>query len=327
MSATAARARLAGKVAVAKGGDIKPLGHIIWFSVPDEGVSLNRLKKRWGLAGLELGVLPKDPKAVDAFKRAVREQEGRKVHGDRTVETDVRDVLENAEDVIYQVSRVVRDAQERLVEYPKALRVWYSKVTADIQGKKLGDTPTREALDMLNEIQEAFEKNGKQITGAKVRSLVRSYIKEDTDEQAGTIGLSGENLRGKAGGVYFVLDKFTPDLEKLAEFLEELYTPKGRAYMHMVPLADGASERELIRRHHVTNCMDEMQEAIGEVRELLREDRERGVRSNVAAHHWSKLQRFRRRAAAYNEALHEEQEELNTHLELLNRQLRKLTGV
>lgn len=326
---------LRGKVAVAKDSGVKPLGYICWFSVPDEDVSLRRVKNKWGMAGLDIGVLPKDPRAVDAFKRAVRNQQGirRDAQAGTVTETVVHDVLENADDVIYQLTRVVRDEAEQVVEYPKAMKVWYSKVTGELDFRPLKEERPElrikkvDLLPIMDAIQFDFEQASKKITGAKVRTLVRQYIRETSDEQSGVVGLSGENLRGKAGGVYFVLARYEEQLESLSEFLDELYTP-GRAYMHMVPLADGASERELIRRHHTTNCVTEMEAAIGEVRDLLTADRTspgtRAIRSNVAQHHWNKLQQFRRRAAEYANVLTEEQEELNAHMELLNRQLQKL---
>jgi hypothetical protein len=334
---TATPQRLTGMVAVSKDSKVKPLGYVCWFSVPDESVKLSRLRRIWQLAGLDPKPLPKDQRAVNAFKRAVREQEKLGTFTDSAtglrVETDVRDVLENAEDVIYQITRVVRDKDNRAVEYPKALQVWYSKVKDEIDFKVIvpkGVDPkaanlTRQALlGVMESVQELFDANTKAVTGAKVRTLVRSYVKNDEDETLGSVGLSGENLRGKAGGVYFVLAKHADKLESLADFLDELYEPQGRAYLYTVPMADGATEREMIRRAHVANTVAEMDEEMEAVRQLLRDGRDREVRSNVKSHHWNRLQALRRRAAEYAEALKDEQEDLTTRLDVLHNQLRKL---
>lgn len=319
--------RLKGMTAVSKDSKVKPLGYIIWFSVPDENVSLRKLRKVWQLAGLDPAPLPRDQRAVNVFKRAVRDLEKTGTFTDQKTglrtETDVRDLLENADDVIYQVTRVVRDSKEQLVEYPKAIRIWFSKVTGEIGFKPLEGFPRSQALDLASHIQDEFERNQTTVTGAKVRTLVRHYIKEDSDEQSGVVGLSGENLRGKAGGVYFVLARYADQIESLAECLAELYS-QGRAYLYAVPLADSKTEREMIRQRHVANTIEEMEAEMQDVSNLLREGRDRGVRSNVASHHWNKLQAFRRRAAQYAEALHDEQESLQDHLEVLNRQLKKL---
>lgn len=324
-------------IAVSKDSGVPVLGYIVWFSVPDEDVSLRRVRRLWQLSGLDAKPLPKETSDINAFKRAVRQEEGRvRLSDGNIIETDVRDIPTNDATITYQVSRVVRDRDEKIVSYPKALRVWYNKQLNTIDFAVLGDVPRREVLPMMESIQARYEENGKTITGAKVRGLVRSYIKDDDDEQAGMVGLAGENMRGKAGGVYFVLAKYADQLEGLTEFLSELYEhhvrPGGgqgaapRAYLYTVPVADGATEREMIRRQHAANSIAEIESAIGEARELIRDDRKREIRDNVKKHHFLKLERLRRHAAEYSSALQEEQDDLTLHLDLLNKQLRKLLG-
>lgn len=312
-----------------KKGKMKPLGFICWFTVPDEAVKLPRLKKQWILAGLDPRSLMKDPKARDTFKRAMREQEKRTREYDNenrrwiVTETNVTDVVETPDEIVYQISRVVRDTEGRKVDFPKAMLAIFNKHGHDINFKPLGEVPRRELLPMMDEITDYYESHAETVTGAQVRTMVRNYIRNDFDEEAGQVGLSGENMRGKAGGVYFVLARHGEDLDRLSDFLEEMY--KGsRGYLYSVPMADSASERELIRRHHVGNTIEEIEQEIGEVRNLLRADRDRGVRSNVAQHHWNKLQQLRRRAAQYAEALEEEQEDIHAKAEMLQKQLRQL---
>lgn len=316
------------KESVAK-GKVKPLGFITWFTVPDESQRLPKVKKNWMIAGLDPRVLPSDPRAKDTFKRAMREQETRTRAFNNTsrqweiTETTVKDVVETPEEIVYQINRVTRDTNERMVEFPKAMLVIFNKTSFDIKFKKIGDIPRAELLPMMEAITTYYEGNAKTITGAQIRTVVRNYIKDDFDEQANKVGLSGENMRGKAGGVYLVLARHREQLDALADFLSELY-PDGRAYLYSVPLADGATERELVRRHHVANTVSEIQSEIAAVRELLQGDRSRAVRSNIVEHHMTKLQMLRRRAAQYSEVLQEEQEDINSMAEMLNDQLKAL---
>jgi hypothetical protein len=327
--ATATAPRLKDMMAVSKDSKVKKLGFITWYSTPDQDVSLRRLRRLGGLAGLPVEMFPKDIRAADAFKRTVRGQAGIKRDGSVVTETDVRDVLENSEDIIYQVTRVVRDAEERVVIYEAALRVWFSKVTGEIGYKPLGDVPKSEVLPIMQEIDEEFEAKGKTVTGAKVRSIVRNYIKGEFDEQMGVHGLSGEPLGGadgRRGAPYFVLVKFEAELESLSMLLEKLYEPEGRAYLRTTAMADGRSEREMVRAAHTANCVEEMEAAIVDAAKLLQGERKRDVRTNVEEFHWNRLAQFRRRAAQYADVLKEEQDEVNAKLGLLNKQLRKLTG-
>src|SRR5437763_8896937 len=103
--------RLKGMVAVSRNSGVKPLGFIVWFSRPDEDIKPSRLRRQWVKSGLDPKPLPPSQKSVNAFKRAVRAQEGVSTNdqdGTKT-ETDVREIQENSELVEYQVSRVMRD--------------------------------------------------------------------------------------------------------------------------------------------------------------------------------------------------------------------------
>jgi hypothetical protein len=137
-------------------------------------------------------------------------------------------------------------------------------------------------------------------------------------------GLSGENLRGKAGGIYFVPAQHAGELESLSNALTELY--HGRAYLHAVPLANNETERAIIQRHHLENTKRELREATGEARGLLTGDRERAPRSDVIANHWARLKQIERRAVKYRDMLKEEDEEVLAMADTLRTQLRKLVS-
>jgi len=327
-TATATPSRLKGMVGVDDDFD-NPLGFIVWFSVPDEDIRLSRLKREWLVAGLDGTPLPKDQKAVNAFKRAVRSLEGiYRNEQDKTItHTDVREVTENAEEVIYQVSRVVRDLKGMVVNYPKAVRISFTKDDEAVHDKPLGEVEFTDYQEIMNQFHAAYDGASKTVTGAKVRTLVRQYLRNDRDEEDKLVGLSAENLRGKAGGVYFVLAKHQGELERLASCLWTLYKPEGRAYLHTVPLADTATQRELIRRHHVENALADSREVVTDVAELLRDNRKRGVRENVIKFQWRRLERARMRAAEYSAALGEEQAEVQNALDNMHKQLRKLVRI
>lgn len=310
-----------GMVAVSGGKGVKLLGHLTWFSIPDEAVSLRRLKTMLAAHGLPPTLAPKDTKAIDTFKRAMREQEGRHRNG-VIVETTVALADETPEDCVYQISRITRDLDERTVDYPKAMRVIFNKRDEKISYNALGGVARSEVLPMMQAIDDFYEKNSTRVTGARVRTVVRNYLRSEPDEQRGIDGLSGENLRGKAGGIYFIPVRHVDQLTAMSEMLAELY--HGRAYLHAIPMADSASEREIIRRHHVANTQQEMREAMAEAKALLSNDRERAPRSDVVANHWSRFNALKRRAATYAQILQDEQEDVNDMGAILEKQLKRL---
>jgi hypothetical protein len=317
MMPTTTPPRLQGMVAVSRNGRVKPLGFICWFSVPDEDLKLSRLRRQWVKGGLSDKPLPPAQKSVNAFKRAVRQQEGITVNetdGTKT-ETDVRDIRDTSEMVEYQVTRVVRNLKEHRIDYEAAIRVWFVKKDSagnpveTLDFRPLEGVRPKEAHEIMRAIEEAYADQSEKVPGAKVRTIVRGVLKDVPDDN--TFGLEGENLRGKAGGIYFVFAKYEHDLERLANVLWTLWPgAEGRAYLHMVPLADGASEKELIQRHFKMNALEDFKEIAEQVAELRRGDRKRDVRSNVVKHHVDRLAAAKQRAMAYADALSMEQKEI-----------------
>jgi hypothetical protein len=334
-TATQTPPRLKGMVAVSKNSGVKPLGYIVWFSIPDEDIKVSRLRRQWVVkGGLDPRPLPPSQKSVNAFKRAVRAQEGTSTNekdGTKT-ETDVREILENGELVEYQISRVTRDLGEHRIVYQAAIRVWFTKATEEIDMRPLGDVPTREAFAIMDAIKAAYDAASETVPGSKVRTIVRHVLKDEPDDNP--VGLSGENLRGKAGGIYFVLARHQYDLERLSTVLWGLFPgPSGRAYLHMVPLADGASERELIRTHHAMNSIGEIDEAMFDLAKLLREDegskaagtgRKRAVRDNVLKHHTDRVEKLGLRLTRYADALDGEVSDVQKRFGALQKQMAKV---
>lgn len=311
-----------GVIAVGEDTSVTKLGRIIWFSVPDEPVGLRALKKALGVNGLPLSLAPKDTKAINVFKRAMREHEGRTRTNGHFLDTDVAQVEETPDHCIYQVSRLVRDLDEVVVNYTKLLRVTFTKHDEDVNFNILTAGSRSEAVPIMESVQDFMDKNGGKVTGAKVRGIIRSYVREEPDESRNIEGLSGENLRGKAGGIYFVPERHFEEVKALSGMLHELY--KGKAYLHAIPLADGKGERELIRAHHTANVKQEMVEMVGELRGLLSPDRERQPRSDVVANKWAQYHALQRRAAKYAEIIQEDVEDIKEAARIVQKQLDRL---
>lgn len=309
-----------GLVAVAKNSGVKPLGHIVWWFLPDGDLPLRTLRTEWEKAGLDPRPLPKDTRDSDLYRRAIRGEEGRKEnHDGLIIETDVRDIPTNDSYITYQVSRVIKDAANVMVEYPRALTTRYDRFTSEITFSKQADDGVAEA--MIESIKERYAKNQRTITANRLRSLIREFLVNDADDKAGIGGLSAESMR-PSGGVYFVLDRHAKALEALGEFFSAMY-PDGDAQLCSLPMADGASEREMVRRSHVANSIAEIEAAITDGRNLL-QDRKRAMSDSTRQHHFQKLARLQRHAADYAQALQDEQADVTSHLTLLSKQLDKL---
>lgn len=339
-TATTPRA-VRGMVAISRNSNVKPLGFVCWFSVPDKDLKISRLRQHWVRGGLSDKPLPPAQKLVNAFRRAVRNQEGIVINekdGTRT-ETDVRIFQDDSRRIEYHITRVKRDLNASRLVYQGAVRVWFDKrdehdnIIEKMDHRLLGEAPPREAHEMVRAIEADFDAATETVPGSKVRTMVRHVLKDEPDDK--TFGFGGENLRGKAGGIYFVWAKYEHDLERLSEVLDGLYPARdGQAYLHMIPLADGNWERELIAKHHEENSVDDLDEAIFDLQKLLREDddskvdgkvRKRAPRRNVIDHHKATIMKLEAHAASYADALDVELKAVGQRLDTAQRLLAKVT--
>jgi hypothetical protein len=316
-----------GAVAVSKSADVEPLGFLTWFSIPDEQVSLRTLRKQLILHGLPKELAPSDARARDAFRRACRELDGKHREQDASGMTVIRDntvdmAVETPTDIVYQIATTVRDEEERVVNYPKALRAIFNKQTEEVSFNSLGEVKRSEVFPLQEFIVNYVEKNSSKVTGARVRAVVRNYLRNEPDEERGIEGLSGENLRGRAGGIYFIPPQHRQVLEQMSDMLATLY--KGRAYLHFVPMADGASEREIVMRHHLGNAVEELEEAIAEARALGDPSRDRKPRKDAVAAAWSKYHAVLRRVQKYESILEDSQDDIHSKARILKSALDRL---
>jgi hypothetical protein len=321
------------------------LGYIVWYSVPDVPISLIRLKRAWQDAGLDKTPLSRTKTRVaNAFQRAVRSLAGT-VRNDpevdpktgwtivTTTDTDVRLLKDDPDEIIYQVSRVTRDLKGQIINYPPAVRIRFDKATEEASHQSLGGkgiTPA-DVYAIMDLFNDEFEKAGKTVPGRKVRELIRRYLSDDYDERDNLWGLSGENMRGKAGGVYFVPARHEQTLNDIGTMLWKLWqnTPdkRGRpvqASLWKFPIADGEAERNMVRDAQIANALEDAKIVMFDVGTLLRDDRKRAVRDDVRKKAWRKLERAQWRAAEYAKILGDKQSQAQDALDGMERQLRRL---
>jgi hypothetical protein len=250
-------------VAVTPGGRITMdhiLGFYALFTVPDAPVSATKLSALWAAEGLPAGAVPAVRKPVHGFQIACRSVETRAREGARhEEEIKVDEVLETRETMDYQITRMVRDRDERVIEHPKAMRVTFHKDTDAITWDMLDRR--KKVADELNAIGEAirkhYEKNGKKVPGSRVRAAVRVVMQS----------VGATNVRRRSGGVYFVPKDGKEELDSLGRVLEGLYDDE--AELHLIFAANAEGERALIEKHFTTNVSEELDELMAEVTGVL----------------------------------------------------------
>lgn len=252
-------------VAVTPGGSITLdmiLGHYALFQVPDAPVSAAKLRRLWMAEGLEEKLVPKQRKAVHAFQAACRSVETRRtVHNGTTKHHEVKvdEVLEDADECVYQITRLVRDKDLKVIDHPKAMTITFNKADESIKDKPLDRATYTELQDLTEQIRNDFEKNSSKVPGAKVRAAIRATL----GEQHAT------NVQNK--GVYFVLKQGKSTLDSIGHVLTGLYGEGGGAEMHLIPCANDDGQKALIAKHFTVNVTDNIDKMLAEVSQRLRE--------------------------------------------------------
>lgn len=251
-------------VAVTPGGDITKdmiLGFYALFYIPDQPVSTSKLRRLWLAEGLDENLVPKNRKAVNAFQVACRSVETRRHEGGSVKQEEIKvdEVSENSNACVYQITRMVRDKDQQVIEHPKAMRITFNKESESIKAEKLERGHAQALAGIEDAIRAHFEANSSKMPGSKVRAAVRAVL----DSMGAT------NVRRKSGGVYFCPKEGQGTLESLQAVFAGLWGED--AELHLIACANAEGERKMIERHFTVNVRDEFNELMAEVATRLRE--------------------------------------------------------
>jgi hypothetical protein len=312
-------------VAVSEGvSDKHMLGRLATYTLPDEGVNGTTLVRIWHQHGLDVNDLPKVRQPVHVFQMACRSVEDRRAAngGSKQVEVQVDQVYEDAKECVYQITRMVRDKANKVIEHPKAMRVTFNKDFATIDVEALEDYDALRGLE--EQIRKHFEKNGKKIPGQKVRNAVRDQL----------LRLGAQNVRRKAGGLYFVPKEYRvgdageteptkPVLDGLKGALTDAYGE--RADFYMIPVASDEGMKEMVRKHFTINVNEAAAELTQKALNRVRTGKgERGVRSDLLANLYNERRRLAASVRDFNGLVKLEQKEIKANLKDLDDALAKL---
>jgi hypothetical protein len=315
-------------VAITPGGNIT-LDHIMGFytlfTIPDKPVSTTKLNRLWIAEGLPHDLIPHERDAKHNFMHAVRSIETRSRSTDkenRRKDVEVDPVTETSDYVVYQVTSLIRDRLNEVIDHPKAMRIRYDKATEAITPERL-DRNTglddAELETLATRVQDQFDANASKVPGARVRASVRALMKD----------IGATNVRKKAGGVYFVPKDGKSTLDGLGSVLRGLWGDD-EAELHLIVAANAEGERALVEKHFTVNLSDEVDELMAEVTEaLVAADPKtatdpRKMRKDRFGNIVNRRKAMAEQRERYSELLGSTLEEVETKLELLDAQLEKL---
>jgi hypothetical protein len=253
-----------GVVAQTANGNITDdmiLGYIALVSIPNAPISTTKLRRAWLMHGQDEKLVPKDRKAADVFAQACRSIESRRTHSERTTEIKVDRVLQSEEESVYQVTQMLRDKDQKLIEHPKAMRITYSQRDGKIKDEPIDDRKLyKELKELADQIREHFDKNATKVPGAKVRNAIRETL------------MAEHATRVQNKGVYFVPKVARRTLDDLQGVLRDLYGDAGHAELAILPLAADKPEKEMVKHHFEDSVTENIDALLAEISQRLKSD-------------------------------------------------------
>jgi hypothetical protein len=258
-----ARSGLANVVGVSEGAvpEEALLGRAATFTLPDEERSGTKLLRAWAKHGLDVNDLPDARQPVHVFQSACASVKTRgrgPGSNGRRVEVTADEIEDNGVGCSYQITLKAWDRANKTIDHEKAMRVEFTKSDSSIKFVPLDAYDSRMG-ELEAQIRAHFDANAKTVPGQKIRNAVREQL----------LKIGAQNLRRKAGGLYFVpkawqprgkrgTEPTKPVLDALKGVLEELY--EERADFYLIPLANDEEMQAMVRKHFTINVSDQAEE-------------------------------------------------------------------
>jgi hypothetical protein len=313
-------------VGVAEGEDDDHIiGRLATYTNPDRECNGVAFVRSWADHGLDVDDLPEARQPVHVFQSACASVRGRR-SGPKGVRMEVTaDEVEHVPtSCSYQIGVKVWDRANRRIEYQAAMRMTFDKHTSDVTVDEL-DLPGGLA-ELETEIRAHFLANAKTIPGQKVRNAVRATI----------LKVGGQNLRRKAGGLYFVPKTYSvsdggqaktldtaPVLAGLKAVLADMYGDDADFYS--IRLAGDEGERAMIAKHFTINANERARDLAERAIQRARAGKgQRGIRADLMNNLWNERRQLLNAVSQYEQLVTLEQTDLQANLRELDQALTDL---
>lgn len=306
-------------LAVADDEDLDPdlhLGYGLTFTLPDAERDLATFLRSWQSNGLNVGDLPEARGLVDVARSAFASVRHKENNGKR-IEIAATELENNARVCSYQIDRKVWDRGKRVIEYQRGMRAVFDKRTNTISFDTL-DCCDREMEKLQQTILAHFRANQRTIPGQKIRNAVREQL----------LAVGAQNLRKKAGGLYFVKPEFSgeetrPVLHGLKGMLADMYGEDADFFYWA--FARNESVQQMVRKHFVANVNDRAAELAVKAIERVRQGKtKRGVNPELVSNLLNEQRKLHAAVREFEEVVTLEQQDLSENLKVLANAIEQL---
>lgn len=279
------------------------LGWVAWYGISEAEVKYDDLKAKFEELELDLEALPAEIRAIDAFKRACRYTQAKKVPingSDRYANVMVRDVAADRETTERQMVIEVVDSEGRRLEYEVAARLIFTKKIYTVSWEDENGKTQNQRFYLNADAQNYMEDH--EGDNVRVSSMDRAEVTVEKIWTAGTHDdivdraiadfhwqfdrasqyLDTQTLRQmirrqldymksfmlrRNGSVYFLPKNEEKRATALCQLLDWI---GGGSVFHILPLIDTEKQREMIQAAFEDEVHEEAMQMIVQLQDNLK---------------------------------------------------------
>lgn len=217
------------------------LGNLMWYSVGKQLVNATELHTKLVQSGLEESWMPNQIRSVDAFRRATKEVETRKL-------TDVANIYENyiIREVFADSDTVQRNIVVETVDQNGKRLDYNSEAAVITLDKTSGNisfvTTSEQTTEMCKDIENRYTVYKEHYSAQQVRVMVNKILQS----------LAPVPVRPN-GGIYFIPNSHTEQLKKLVAFTGSLENSEG----FKIPVVDTFDNKQMVT-HKLNDHLDDI---------------------------------------------------------------------
>ncbi len=310
------------------------LGNLLWYTVGGMEIPIERMKELFKKHGVPEKYLPKEPRTVDAFKSASKEQENEKyivVDGEVEIEVPVEPKPrgKQGKDVKVKTKTVLRkDAKYRLFVNKEATKDTESLPVVGTW-KFDHDTGKITATSIDTNGREADFKAATENLLRRYEILKTHYTDKDIRDMLRTIvhSMNSISLR-PSGAVYFAPIEHEKLLISVSNLIEEIaneFSKTGtKSEMTTVPVVDTKKQRDLIYVKFETEAIAEIEKMLVETTSLLKKQGAEIVPSKFREY-CEALDYIKQNKAKYEALLQQTLDKTQAQLDILQQQLMQVS--
>ena len=245
----------------------KFLGRLLWYTISDMRINMDEIKEAFATAGVDEQYLPKPINARDAFRRATKEAEAKRIpmeEAGQYLNLMVREVAMDSDRIVRQLVREVVDSKNTRLEYLPIVEVSLYGENDFRTDMKVVDISSQE-LDALAKIRTEFEQNKDHYNGRHIRDLVQRILSD----------CHPISVRS-SGGVYFTPRAHEIGVNALQRLVKNL-APFGvsgdRTRLWTVPVVDADDQREMLSEGLEDQVNSESNALIKEITDIIKSGR------------------------------------------------------